>query len=61
MTQGGYIEARNGSNVRFQATCTVPECGQKFSFETEDAHTFEVPLSLFERRYFYRSELSAPR
>ena len=59
MAQGGYIVARDRENVRFQTSCPVPECGQEFSFTGEDTKPFEIALSLFERRYFYRSELSS--
>jgi hypothetical protein len=43
---------------KFGAICPVPECGKEFEFETSETRVFEVPLPLFERRYFYRSELS---
>lgn len=36
----------------------MPDCGREFSFDAVDAQIFDLPLSLFERRYFYRSELS---
>jgi hypothetical protein len=29
----------------------------EFSFEGGETQVFEVPVSLFERRHFYRSEL----
>ena len=38
--------------------CPVPECGKEFEFEAGETRLFEVPLPLFERRHFYRSELS---
>ena len=34
----------------------MPECGKEFEFESGDTRIFEVPLPLFERRHFYRSE-----
>jgi hypothetical protein len=37
--------------------CTVPDCGKQFAFDGGEARQFEVPISLFERRHFYRSEL----
>ena len=37
--------------------CPVPECGKEFEFESYETRVFEVPLPLFERRHFYRSEL----
>lgn len=43
------------SNLR--TSCPVPECAKEFEFEVEEARTFELPLVLFERRHFYRSEL----
>jgi hypothetical protein len=43
---------------KFGAICPAPECGKEFEFETGETRVFEVPLPLFERRYFYRSELS---
>ena len=38
-------------------TCPVSECGKEFSFEASETRLFELPISLFERRHFYRSEL----
>ena len=46
------------SKVRFRAGCPVPECGRECEFEIGEPRVFEVPLPLFERRHFYRSELS---
>ena len=42
---------------RVRESCPVPECGKEFEFETGETRIFEVPLPLFERRHFYRSEL----
>lgn len=42
---------------RVRTNCPAPECGKEFDFETGETRVFEVPLSLFERRHFYRSEL----
>lgn len=39
------------------AICPAPECGKEFEFEAGESRVFEVPLPLFERRHFYRSEL----
>jgi hypothetical protein len=36
----------------------MPDCAKEFSFDAVDTRTFDLPLYLFERRYFYRSELS---
>lgn len=46
---------------KFRAKCPVPECGKEFEFEAGETRLFEVPLPLFERRHFYRSELSLRR
>ena len=46
------------SKEKFRARCPVPECGKDFEFEIGEPRVFEVPLPLFERRHFYRSELS---
>ena len=43
---------------KFRATCPVPECGKEFAFELGETPMFDLPLLLFERRHFYRSELS---
>lgn len=42
---------------KFQAVCPATECGKDFEFEASETRVFEVPLLLFERRHFYRSEL----
>jgi len=47
----------NDETMTLGATCTVPQCGREFSFVADDTQIFEVPVSLFERRHFYRSEL----
>ncbi len=39
------------------AICPAEECGKEFEFEASETRVFEVPLPLFERRHFYRSEL----
>jgi hypothetical protein len=49
-------QARPG-NEKFRASCPVPECGKEFEFEPGEAQVFDLPLLLFERRHFYRSEL----
>ena len=51
-TEGG----KNKKKLR--AICPVSECEKEFEFEAVETRLFEVPLPLFERRYFYRSELS---
>src|SRR6266851_5854326 len=45
------------TNKKVRESCPVPECGREFEFETGETRVFEVPLPLFERRHFYRSEL----
>ena len=46
------------SKEKFRASCPVPECGKEFEFEIGETRVFDLPLPLFERRHFYRSELS---
>ena len=58
--QGGKIADISSKHLSVRTTCTVPECARGFSFDGEDTQVFEVPLYLFERRYFYRSELAPP-
>ena len=55
--QQGSRGVVNDQNATLSATCTVPECGKKFSFAASDTQIFNVPVTLFERRHFYRSEL----
>jgi hypothetical protein len=45
------------SKEKCSAICPAPECGNEFEFEAGETRVFEVPLPLFERRHFYRSEL----
>lgn len=47
----------NDNAQKLTANCTVPNCGKEFPFLAEETKIFELPLSLFERRHFYRSEL----
>jgi len=42
---------------KMSTRCPVPECGKEFEFDWSETRVHEVPLELFERRYFYRSEL----
>jgi hypothetical protein len=54
-------EIRSGTKQgKFRATCGVPECGKEFEFEDRESRVFELPPAIFERRYFYRSELRHP-
>ena len=45
------------SKEKFLASCPAAECDKEFEFESSETRVFEVPLPLFERRHFYRSEL----
>ena len=47
-----------GEQSKVQSEVSLPECGREFEFEIGEPRVFEVPLPLFERRHFYRSELS---
>jgi hypothetical protein len=47
--------ARNQEKSR--ASCPAADCGKEFEFSSDDTRVFELPLSLFERRHFFRSEL----
>jgi hypothetical protein len=37
--------------------CPAPNYGKEFKFDWSETRVYEVPLELFERRHFYRSEL----
>ena len=45
---------------RLNTTCSVPECGKDFAFDGTESQMFKLPLHLFERRHFFRSELREP-
>lgn len=47
----GYEQAR------IKTSCPAPDCAKEFEFDWGETRLFEVPLTLFERRHFYRSEL----
>ena len=49
---------RETNKEKLNTTCPGPECGKQFSFAVGETKVFELPLNLFERRHFYRSELS---
>ena len=49
---------RETKKEKVGATCPAPECGKQFEFAPGETKVFELPLTLFERRHFYRSELS---
>ena len=42
---------------KMSTRCPVAECGKEFEFDWSETRVHEVPLELFERRHFYRSEL----
>jgi hypothetical protein len=48
----------NRGEEKLRASCPVPECGKEFAFDLGETRVFELPVLLFERRHFYRSELS---
>jgi hypothetical protein len=50
----------NNNKDRFNTTWPAPECGKEFAFDGAETRVSELPLSLFERRHFYRSELREP-
>jgi len=50
--------AREMNKERVTATCPAPDCGKQFAFAVGETKVFELPMSLFERRHFFRSELS---
>lgn len=49
---------RGANREKVSAICPAPECGKQFEFAAGEAKVFELPMNLFERRHFYRSELS---
>jgi hypothetical protein len=55
--RGSGSRGIDDQTATLNTTCTVPQCGKEFSFEGSDTQIFELPVSLFERRHFYRSEL----
>ena len=59
---GTWVVVRQRTEIgetkkKVRESCPVPECGREFEFESGETRVFEVPLPLFERRHFYRSEL----
>jgi hypothetical protein len=50
--------ARQSNKEKLNATCPAPECGKQFAFASGETKVFELSLSLFERRHFFRSDLS---
>ena len=49
---------RETNKEKVSAACPAPECGKHFEFAAGETKVFELPMSLFERRHFFRSELS---
>jgi hypothetical protein len=56
--QGVRIAETSSKGSPARVTCATPDCAREFSFDAVDTRIFDLPLYLFERRYFYRSELS---
>src|ERR1700683_655037 len=55
-------QTEGGANKKkFRESCPAPECAKEFEFETDETRRLEVPFPPFERRLFYRSELSCLR
>jgi hypothetical protein len=50
--------ARETNKEKLSTTCPAPECGKQFAFVPGETKVFELPMSLFEQRHFFRSELS---
>jgi hypothetical protein len=50
--------APGSAREKFHVRCPAPECGKEFEFHSDETRIFELPLAIFERRHFYRSELS---
>ena len=57
MVVEGEVARSNDPEGKVRTMCPLPECAKDFIFAANDTHVFDVPTSLFERRYFYRSEL----
>ena len=45
------------SEAKVKTSCPVSDCHKHFEFAGDEIRTFEVPVAIFERRHFYRSEL----
>jgi hypothetical protein len=50
--------AREANKTKLNTMCPAPDCSKPFDFSTSETKVFELPLNLFERRHFFRSELS---
>lgn len=55
---GAAGHSANAKKEDIRTKCPVSECGKEFSFEASETRLFELPVSLLERRHFYRSDLS---
>lgn len=53
----GRAAGHDQNEGRLNITCPVQERGKQFVFEGSETRVFELPVSFFERRHFYRSEL----
>jgi hypothetical protein len=51
------LGGNSNNDESLSAICPVPDCGKEFAFYRGETQVFELPISLFERRHFYRSEL----
>ena len=49
--------SREINKDKVDTTCPAPECGKQFAFAVGETKVFELPMSLFERRHFFLSEL----
>src|SRR5258708_7272819 len=53
----GRISGQANCRDVLSTTCPVQECRKEFLFEEAESRLFDLPLLLFERRHFYRSDL----
>jgi len=42
---------------KIKLSCPAPDCGKNFEIDWKEPRTFDLPISLFERGHFYRSEV----
>jgi hypothetical protein len=43
--------------TKAKIACAAADCGKEFEFARGETRVFELPLPIFERGHFYRSEL----
>lgn len=58
------LSAHNESgskHSKIRTSCPVADCGSDFEFDFDEIRKFELPLRLFERRHFYRSDFDGTR